>query len=103
MSIRHFSTLRSVSKTLFDILTAVDDVLLHFREPGYTTRRCASQVRAYSQHKLGRPEFMCFRTLLYAVFHSIGIGFEGSKLKIVDQKASDGRVSQSAFQLLRWL
>ena len=46
---------------------------------------------------------MCFRALLYAVFHSIRIGFEGSKLKIVDQKASDGRVSQSGFQFLRWL
>ena len=46
---------------------------------------------------------MCFRALLYAVFHSIRIGFEGSKLKIVDQKASDGRVSQSGFQFLRGL
>ena len=46
---------------------------------------------------------MCFRALLYAVFHSIRIGFEGSKLKIVDQKASDGRVSQIGFPFLRWL
>ena len=46
---------------------------------------------------------MCFRALLYAVFHSIRIGFEDSKLKIVDQKASDGRVSQIGFQFLRWL
>ena len=46
---------------------------------------------------------MCFRALLYAVFHSIRIGFEGSKLKTADQKASDGRVSQSGFQFLRWL
>ena len=46
---------------------------------------------------------MCFRALLYAVFHRIRIGFEGSKLKIVDQKASDGRVSQSGFRFLRWL
>ena len=29
---------------------------------------------------------MCFRALLYAVFHSIRIGFAGSKRKIVDQK-----------------
>ena len=46
---------------------------------------------------------MCFRALLYVVFHSIRIGFEGSELRIVDQKASDGRVSQSGFQFLRWL
>ena len=46
---------------------------------------------------------MCFRALLYAVFHIIRIDFEGSKLKIVDQKASDGRVSQSGFQFLRGL
>ena len=46
---------------------------------------------------------MCFRALLYAVSHSIRIGFEGSKLKIVDQKASDCRVSQIGFQFLRWL
>ena len=46
---------------------------------------------------------MCFRAILYAVFHSIRIGFVGSKLKIVDQKASDGRVSHSGFQFLHWL
>ena len=46
---------------------------------------------------------MCFRALLYAVSHRIRIGFEGSKLKIVDQKASDGRVSQIGFQFLRGL
>ena len=57
----------------------------------------------YNQRKLGKPYFMCFSALLYAILHSIRIGFEGSKLKIVDQKASDGRVSQSGFQFLRWL
>ena len=31
------------------------------------------------------------------------MGFEGSKHKIVDQKASDGRVRQNGFQFLRWL
>ena len=46
---------------------------------------------------------MCFRPLLNAVFHRIRIVFEGSKLKIVDQKAYDGRVSQIGFQFLRWL
>ena len=46
---------------------------------------------------------MYVRAILYAVFHSIRICFEGSKLKIVDQKASDGRVSQFGFQFLRWL
>ena len=46
---------------------------------------------------------MCFRALFYAIFHSIRIIFEGSKLKTVDQKASDGRVSQGGFQFLRWL
>ena len=46
---------------------------------------------------------MCFRAILYAVFHSIRLGFEGSKLKMVDQRASDGRVSKSGFQFLRWL
>ena len=51
----------------------------------------------------GKPQFMCFRALLYAVLHSIRIGFEGSKLKIVDQHASDGRVSHFGFPFLRWL
>ena len=46
---------------------------------------------------------MCSRARLYAAFHSIPIGFEGAKLKIVDQKASDGRVSQIGCQFLRWL
>ena len=46
---------------------------------------------------------MCFRAFLYAVFHSIRVGYEGSKLEIVNKKASDGRVSQSGFQLLRGL
>ena len=46
---------------------------------------------------------MCVRALLYAVSHSIRVGFEGSKLKIVDQKAYDGRVSQIGFPFLRWL
>ena len=46
---------------------------------------------------------MCFRALLYAVSHSIRLGFEGSKLKIVDQKASDGRVIQISFPFRRWL
>ena len=57
----------------------------------------------FNQRKLGKPYFMCFRALLYAVFHSIRIGFEGSKLKIVDQHASDGRVSHFGFPFLRWL
>ena len=45
-----------------------------------------SGEQRYSQRKLGKPYFMCFRALLDAVFHSIRIGFGGSKLKIVDQK-----------------
>ena len=44
-------------------------------------------------------ELTSFGALLLAVSHSIRIGFEGSKLKIVDQKAFDGRVSQK----LKWL
>ena len=46
---------------------------------------------------------MCFRALLYAVFHSIRRDFGGSTRKIVAQKVSDGRVRQNGFQFLRWL
>ena len=40
---------------------------------------------------------------MYAVSHGIRIGFEGPKLKIADQNASDDRVSQIGFPFLRWL
>ena len=43
---------------------------------------------------------VCFSALLDAVFRSIPLGFEGSKRKIVDKKASDGRVGQNGFQFL---
>ena len=57
----------------------------------------------HNQRRLGKPQLMCFVALLYAVLRSIPCGFEGSKRKIVDQKASDGRVSQNGFQFLRGL
>ena len=72
-------------------------------QPGVVAEGAGDEGEPSKQRKFGKPQFMCFRSLLYAVFHSIRIGFEGSKLKIVDQKASDGRASQSGFQFLRWL
>ena len=51
---------------------------------------------------LAKPYLMCFVALLKEVHVSrcSSCGFEGSKRKIVDQKASGGRVSQNGFQFL---
>ena len=66
-------------------------------------RRAVPRPGHENPRNLGKSAVMCLRAIFYAVSHSIRKGSEGSKLKIVDQKASDGRVSQSGFQFLRWL
>ena len=46
---------------------------------------------------------MCLVVHLYAIFRNIPCVSEGSKRKMVDQTASDGRVSHFGVQFLRGL
>ena len=46
---------------------------------------------------------MCFVALLYATFRRFPCGFEGSKRKMADQKASDGRVGHFGMQIFAWI
>ena len=52
------------------------------------SRRARRSSGPASQRRLGKPSFMCSVALLYAVFHSIPLGFEGSRCKIVQLQKS---------------